>query len=138
MPKRKLNKRLTLEFPEWVPFIYGTACAFLIPWTIFLGFVLPRQYISHNWDVAWVGFDILELILFALTAVLAINKSIWSGLSSAMLFIVLLVDAWFDVLTARPGLSESRSILEALIVELPLALISLTLSIQVFRKIQRQ
>ena len=129
------RKHLILSLPDWVPLLYSGACIFLIPWTILLSYLLPRHYNSHNWDLAWVGFDILEIILFGLTAFLAFKKSLWTSLCSGMLSILLLVDAWFDVLTSKPGISRDRSILEALIIELPLFLLSIYISIRMFQKI---
>ncbi len=119
-------------FPSWVPYFYGFLCATLIPWTIILAYLLPPKYISHNWDIAWTGFDVFMIILFASTAYLAILKSSYTAISSAMLGTVLLTDAWFDILTSKPGLSQTRSIMEALIIELPLVIISFWLSHKIF------
>ena len=126
-------KNLEKIFPHWVPYFYGAICAVLIPWTIFLAYLLPPKYISHNWDIAWTGFDIFMLFLFASTAVLAIRKSAYTAISSAMLATVILTDAWFDILTSRPGIAERRSILEAIFIELPLAIISFWLSQKIFQ-----
>lgn len=141
MPKKKRpapvarrynDKHLRRVFPGWVPIIYGLACLVLIPWTILLGYLLPPVYVSHHWDVAWAGFDVFEALLFALTAILAVKKSSWTALSAAMLGTVLLIDAWFDVLTARSGMDQYKAIVEALFVELPLAVISYALSHRIF------
>ncbi len=134
MARKNLDKGSTSMFPNWVPFVYGIACAVLIPWTILLAYLLPPRYISHNWDIAWAGFDIFMAILFALTAYFAVKRSRYSSISATMLGTVLLIDAWFDVLTAKPGIAENRSILEAVIIELPLALISFWLAHIVFKK----
>lgn len=122
--KRQIND----VFPKWVPYFYGLSCAVLIPWTIFLAYLLPPRYISHNWDIAWTGFDIFMIILFASTAYLTIIKSIYASISSAMLGTILLTDAWFDILTSKPGLPQRRSIMEALIIEVPLSIVSFWLS----------
>ena len=136
--KGRKELKLKVILPEWIAMLYGIACLILIPWTIFLAYILPRRYVSRNWDVAWVGFDIFEIILFALTAILVVRKSVWTALTSAMLAMVLFIDAWFDVLTSRLGRPEFRSILEALLVEVPLALISLYLSILIFSRINKK
>ena len=41
----------------------------LVPWIVYLAVALPRVYVTHNWDEAWVGFDILLLLLLVATAV---------------------------------------------------------------------
>lgn len=128
----KNSQSINKIFPNWVPYFYGLLCAVLIPWTIILAYLLPPKYISHNWDIAWTGFDIFMIILFAATAYLAIIKSSYTAISSAMLGTVLLTDAWFDILTSKPGIPQTRSIMEALIIELPLVIISFWLSHKIF------
>jgi hypothetical protein len=46
----------------------------LVPWIAYLAVTLPRIYVTHNWDEAWVGFDILLLLLIAATAVLGVLR----------------------------------------------------------------
>jgi hypothetical protein len=46
----------------------------LVPWIAYLAVTLPRIYVTHNWDEAWVGFDILLLLLIASTAVVGILR----------------------------------------------------------------
>ena len=133
MANRIKSKHLENVFPSWVPYFYGIICAILIPWTVFLAYVLPPRYISHNWDIAWTGFDIFMIFLFASTAILAIRKSAYSAISASMLGTVILTDAWFDILTSKPGLAERRSIIEAVIIELPLAILSFWLAQKIFR-----
>ncbi len=128
------DRKLSKIFPSWVPFFYGILCVLLIPWTILLSYVLPHHYVSHHWDIAWTGFDIFMSILFASTAILAIKKSSYTSISSIMLGTILIIDAWFDVLTAKPGLPQIRSILEAIIIELPLAAVSFWLGHKIFHQ----
>ena len=116
-----------LSVSRWVIAIYTLAAAALIPWTIFLAGSLPSRKIAHHWDVAWVGFDIFMLVLAALTALFAYRRSARVILTATSLATVLLVDTWFDVLTARPGRQQHDSILFALIVEIPLALLTFSL-----------
>ena len=131
--KSKYNDRnLRHIFPSWLILIYGAACGFLIPWTLFLSVVLPPRYITNHWDFAWAGFDVFEWLLFALTAVLTIRRSSWTALTATMLGTVLILDAWFDVLTARSGRDQYSATLEALFIELPLALVSFALAHRIF------
>ena len=34
----------------------------LIPWIVYLALSLPSRQVSSHYDVAWVGFDVFELI----------------------------------------------------------------------------
>jgi hypothetical protein len=44
----------------------------LIPWTIYLAFTLPANYVAHNWPATWIGFDCVLIAFMGVTAVLAI------------------------------------------------------------------
>jgi hypothetical protein len=132
------NKRLERMFPSWYTILYGAACGFLIPWTISIAIILPPHYVSNHWDAAWVGFDAFQCVLFALTAYLTFKHSIWTALTSAMLGTTLVVDAWFDIMTARTTRDIRSAIVEAVIVEVPLALISFYLSHHIFNEIRKE
>jgi len=129
--KQKLN------FNQKVTIFYFILAILLIPWTIFLAYVLPIHYNSHHWTLTWVGFDVFEIILFLSTAVLAFKKSSLTAISSAMLGTVLLLDAWFDTLTARPGKPAIKSLLDAILVEIPLALISFYISKKIWNNLNK-
>ena len=90
--------------------------------------MLPTRHLSRHWDLAWVGFDIGMLVAIALTGYLAYKRSWWVSLSAMAVSTLLVVDAWFDVLTARPGAQTAEALLMAIIVEIPLAIISLWLA----------
>ncbi len=83
--------------------VLSLAILSLTAWTVYLGTRLPRTYVADHWDLAWVGLDVGE-ILFLLGAAWAAWKRraivIAFALGAATL---LLVDAWFDLTTARHG-----------------------------------
>lgn len=143
MPKRKHHdhairyddKHLNRIFPHWVPLLYGAACLVLIPWTVWLAYLLPPRYQSHHWDIAWTGFDIFLVVTFALTAWLAVKKSSWTALSATILGTVLLTDAWFDVLTAKPGREQRDALIES-VIELVLATLSYALAHRIFNEVR--
>jgi hypothetical protein len=90
-------------------------------WTIYIGWKLPRHYVANHWDLAWVGLDVAQIAMLLLAAWAA-----WRGRALLILFAssagtLLLLDAWFDVTTARNGGLE-QSLLLALIVEIPSAI----------------
>lgn len=131
--KPKLHKRrphlvvanvIKIRLPRWSFLFYACGAAILLPWTIYLSIKLPTRELSRDWDVVWAGFDIFIIFLMALTAYFAARKSIWIILSASALGTSLLVDGWFDVLTSRPGTDKLHSLLLAIFVELPVALIS--------------
>jgi hypothetical protein len=92
----------------------------LIPWTIYLGLTLPQSYSAQHWQLTWVGFDILLLGFMIATAVLGFVQHHLLTLFAFTTGVLLVCDAWFDVLTARRG-DFAVSILTAVLGELPIA-----------------
>lgn len=99
--------------------IVGSLCE--MAWTGYLGWKLPPRYRANHWDVAWVGLDAMQILAY-----LACAWAAWRGramliLLSAMAGTLSLVDAWFDVTTARRG-DFGQSFLLAVFLEVPVAL----------------
>jgi hypothetical protein len=98
------------------------ACtAFLLPWSIHLMVSLPRAYDSRHYDLAWAGFDVLELLALGATAYLGWRRRkavVGAAIAAATL---LVCDAWFDIALdlGTPGIWSSLA--AAVFVELPLA-----------------
>lgn len=111
--------------PRWVAPLYLGLTILLVPWIIYLGFAPPAQLGIGDWRIAWVGFDAMEAIALALTARLAYRRSTWIDIAATATAVLLVVDAWFDVMTANPGWPFAQSVLAAVLLELPLALLSL-------------
>ena len=90
-------------------------------WTVYLGLRLPRTYVANHWDLAWVGLDAGQVVML-----LACAWAAWRHRAVLILFAsvsgtLLLVDAWFDITTARHG-DLLESIIVAGLVEVPSAL----------------
>ena len=93
----------------------------LIPWTIYLGLKLPSMQLSSHYDIAWVGFDVILLVVLAATGFFAIRRSPFLAVGAAAAATLLVVDAWFDVMTSPPGSQFLESLASAVLIELPLA-----------------
>jgi len=120
-----------------VPPFFALAALVLIPWTVLLVNQLPSEHRAIHWDVAWGGFDIgLSLTLLAV-AVAAWRRSPWFEGAATAAATLLVVDAWFDVLTASAGTDRLVAIVEAAVVELPLAVVCLFLAGKVERRLSR-
>jgi hypothetical protein len=114
---------------EWLALCAAIA---LIPWTIFLGLTLPQSYTAQHWQVTWVGFDVLLLAFMIATAVLGFTQHHLLTLFSFTTGVLLLCDAWFDVLTARRG-DLVVSVLTAALGELPLAAVLIAGTLRIVR-----
>jgi hypothetical protein len=125
-PQRKFARHPTAApAPSWVAPLYLTLSVLLIPWIVYLTFARPAEFGDGHYRVAWVGLDAMEAIALALTARLAYRRSTWVDIAATATATLLIVDAWFDLMTASPGWEMTQSIVAAAVLELPLALLSL-------------
>ena len=116
-------------------FALATGAVLETVWIVYLSLRLPRHYQANHWDLAWVGLDSAQVLFFVLTAWAAWRRRailIWFANTCGIL---LLVDAWFDVTTARyRDLGQS---LASLTVELPSAFFLLWISLHTARRLTR-
>ena len=108
--------------------VFALAALLLLPWVIYLGAVLPSTHRSAHWDIAWAGFDVVLALLLLTVAVTAWRRSPWLEAAAAATATLLFVDAWFDVLTSSSRLDFVVALVEAVLVELPLAVACLVLA----------
>ena len=93
----------------------------MIPWLVYLYVTLPDRYVAHNWTATWVGFDVLLVTFMLATAVWGILRRqvlLFAAFTSGVL---LICDAWFDIMTAGPD-DVWFSMVTALLIEVPLAI----------------
>jgi hypothetical protein len=143
--RRDLIKRLARPVDDIVPSsrwlrrtreiriaLMALSAVALVPWTVYLAVTLPRAYVANNWDKTWVGFDLLLLVLMASTAVFGYLRRQMLVVTAFATGVLLICDAWFDVMTAH-GEDRMWSVLSALLIELPLAALLIAGSLQVLR-----
>jgi hypothetical protein len=98
-----------------------SACAVLAAWIYAQAETLPARYIVGHWDTAWVGFDVMLLASLATVGWAAWRRHELFPASALATAVLLVCDAWFDVMTSSGGADTVESLVSALIVELPLA-----------------
>jgi hypothetical protein len=110
------------------------ACAAgLIPWTVGLAVTLPHRYVVGAWTLTWTGFDVALIGCFVATA-WALWKQRQIALPAAIATTVLLLsDAWFDLLTAHHGGSLLVSATTAVFGEIPIAIVMAGISAKLLR-----
>jgi hypothetical protein len=123
MARRMRRNRLTL--------MVGGAIG-LIPWMVYLAFTLPANYVAHNWPATWIGFDFVLIAFMALTAVLGWRRRQLVVLPAFATGVLLICDAWFDIMTAAPD-QMWVSVLTAAFGNLPLAAILITGAVRILR-----
>jgi hypothetical protein len=104
----------------------------MIPWLAYLYVTLPDRYVAHNWTVTWVGFDILLVVFMLATAVLGYLRRQLLMLAAFTSGVLLICDAWFDLMTAGPR-DLWLSVTTALLIEVPLAIFMITGALRIVR-----
>jgi len=100
----------------------------LAAWSAWLTVTLPNRHLAPNWNIAWGGFDVIMAIALISSGVAAWRGSAWFPMCAVATATLLVVDAWFDILTSDPGDQLAQAIAMALIVELPLAALFLVMA----------
>ncbi len=109
--------------PWWVGPAFAVLAVGTVPWVVFLAVTLPHHTTFAHYRAVWVGFDTGLIGVLATTAVLALWGRSQVALAATAAATMLFVDAWFDVLTTPAGGGLVISLLLAVCVEIPLALI---------------
>lgn len=97
------------------------ACLGLIPWIVFLALTLPHRYVVDHWPLVWVGLDVAEFVALAVTAWAAWRRRQVVIGTAIVTGTLLVVDAWFDIVTDSTTRDLVVSIVTAALGELPLA-----------------
>ncbi len=109
---------------RWVAPLYLLLAVCLLPWIVYVAWSLPSRSTSSSWDVAWAGFDAGLFAALAATGWAAWRHAWWVQAAAIATATLLVVDVWFDVVTASGG-ALAVAVMEAVLVELPLAVLSL-------------
>lgn len=123
LAKRMRRTRLTL--------MVGGAIA-LIPWMIYLAFTLPDNYVARNWPATWIGFDCVLITSMIATAILGWLRRQLVILPAFTTGVLLICDAWFDIMTAGTG-QVWFSVLTAAAANVPLAAIMIVGALRLVR-----
>ncbi len=105
---------------HWIGPAFVLFSVALIPWTVYLGLSLPARAESPHYNIAWAGFDALLLVVLGASGYFALRRSRYLAVTAAAAATLLVVDAWFDIMTS-PKDQIMQAVFLAVAVELPLA-----------------
>jgi hypothetical protein len=126
--------------PRWLPGLFLTLTAVLIPWTVWLYVDLPGRAQANHWAGVWAGFDVGLAVALGLTGLNIWRRSPWALVTASAAGTMLLVDAWFDTLTAARGWPLAVALVMAFGAEIPLAILCFWVALnmeRVFARAQR-
>ncbi|MFI9718394.1 hypothetical protein ACIHFE_01885 [Streptomyces sp. NPDC052396] len=112
----------------WV--LLGSGLA-LLPWLCLLAAGLTGP---ANSPEVWVGLDLLEAAALIATGLLVIRRDPRHVLTAAATAPLLVVDAWFDVLTAAQGADLISAVVLACCAELPMAAVCGLMAVRGFAR----
>jgi hypothetical protein len=112
---------------RWAGPLFALLSVGLLPWIAYIAISLPARQLSPNYDVAWAGFDLLLFGGLVSTAYFALRRSRYLSSAATSTATILIVDAWFDVMTS-PSHELAQALVLCIVVELPLAALCLWLS----------
>jgi hypothetical protein len=118
--------------PRWVVAFFLGGALVLIPWIVLMFTVPSVANVPKHWELVWGGFDCFLVLGFGVTAFRLITRSPRGAVTAAMTGTMLLIDAWFDVLTTHRG-GQIVSILMAAFAEIPCAMICFAVSRRIVR-----
>jgi hypothetical protein len=95
--------------------------AALVPWTVYLSINLPRRHVVHHWDLAWGGFDAALVVMLVVAGISFARGRELARTLAPVIAALLVVDAWFDVVTAGDDAQLWFAIALAVFAELPIA-----------------
>jgi len=104
----------------------------MIPWLGYLSVTLPENYVAHNWPATWVGFDVLLVAFMLATAAFGYLRRQVVLLAAFTSGVLLICDAWFDLMTAGPD-DVWWSVVTALLIEVPLAIFMISGALRIMR-----
>ena len=122
---------------RWAGPAFALFALILLPWIAYLAYSLPSRQVSADYDIAWAGFDAMLLVSLAGTGYFALRRSRYLATAAAAAATLLVVDAWFDVMTTLPG-QRLEPVALAAGVELPLAAVCVWLSLHTQQLAERR
>ncbi|WP_329521666.1 hypothetical protein [Spirillospora sp. NBC_01491] len=127
---RLTERALTGVRGRWAGWGLVAAGAALVPWIWTLANRLPSTTQVSHWGTAWVGLDLMLAAGLMSTGALVTRRDARHGLTAAATAALLLMDAWFDVMTAASGAERVVAVSLAVGAELPLAAFCAVLAVR--------
>ncbi|MBG0738034.1 hypothetical protein IV500_01100 [Paeniglutamicibacter antarcticus] len=99
-------------------------------WILYLARTLPSETVANNWNIAWAALDSFEGLAALFSAVLLHKHSKYAVVTTTAFSTSLCIDALFAITTASPGMPLTVAILQAVLIELPVATLAAVLALK--------
>ncbi|MEH0416158.1 hypothetical protein [Streptomyces sp. B21-083] len=101
-----LREQGTIDRRRWPGMVLIGCGLALLPWLL----VLAAAPSVPHWSAAWVGLDALEALGLTATGALLLRRDPRHPLTAAATAALLIVDAWFDIVTSARGAELAAAI----------------------------
>lgn len=115
----KLHTPHLHRVPRWITWFAVSVAIGFLGWIIYLSVGITSIVTTRHYNVAWLGFDVLEWSMVAVAAMAAWRHHRSTTIFTGICAVMFAVDAWFDVWTSPRG-SVLEAALLAVCLELPL------------------
>ncbi len=115
--------------------LYVVMAVAMTGWIVYLALALPQRNLNQHYDITWVGFDCFLLLTIAATAWHASRLDPRVTLAANATATLLFVDAWMDITTSSSTGALLTAIAFAVLLEIPVAVISLRIARTVTRSL---
>jgi hypothetical protein len=137
-PKQEVAATHVATVPWWVAPSFAILAVGIVPWIGYLAVTLPHRATAVHYRTVWVGFDVGLVCVLAVTAYYAWRGRPRVALPATAAATMLVVDAWFDVLTTPHGAGLVVALVLAGVAELPLAGICLWIALHAEQVVERR
>lgn len=115
----KLRTPQFANVPRWITWFALSVAVGFLGWIIYLSTGITSIVTTRHYNIAWLGFDVLEWSMVAVVAVAAWKHHRSTTIFTGICAVMFAVDGWFDVWTSPRG-SVMSAALFAVCLELPL------------------
>jgi hypothetical protein len=116
-------KQWTVPLPRWLGPLAVCCAIGIIPWIVYLAMTLPARQRAVDYDIAWVGYDAAMCAVLGALAYCALRRRPATGAIAAVAATMLVIDAWFDIVTTEDRARLTLAIISAACAEIPLAIV---------------
>jgi len=92
-----------LRVPRWITWFALCVAVGFLGWIIYLSTSITSDVTTQHYDIAWLGFDVLEWSMVALAAVTSWRHHRSTPIFTGICAVMFAVDGWFDVWTSPSG-----------------------------------
>ena len=114
----------------WTSRLLTVAAVVVIPWVALLTAQLHGGATRRSLGSSWIGLDLIEIVGLLVVGSMLRRRHRATSPVAAATAAVLILDAWFDLMSSTPRLAYVQSLLLAFLIEIPFAVLLICVASQ--------